>query len=73
MDVDIKRINELKINFDPSLQVKTNPVTIVRLYNTILLNPYFDITIIRKIHEMIKKYNYEIVPTYDLTVQVLAL
>lgn len=50
MDSSIRRINELRIDFDSRIKVKTNPVTIIRLYNTILLNPYFDITIIRKTH-----------------------
>lgn len=49
VDPDRKKIDELKIKIDPA-EIKTNPITIIRLYNTILLNPSFDITLIRRIH-----------------------
>lgn len=49
IDPDRKKIDELKIKIDPA-EIKTNPITIIRLYNTILLNPSFDITLIRRIH-----------------------
>jgi hypothetical protein len=48
-------------------------VTIIRLYNTVLLSPTFDPKKIYIVKDAIKYYSNQTIPSYDLSVQILAL
>lgn len=52
---------------------KKNPITIIRLYNTILMNPNFEPKSLHLIKGIIKNYIQETIPPYDLSVHFLAL
>ena len=52
---------------------KRKPITIIRLYNTVLMNPNFQPKSIHIIKDIIKFYLQETIPAYDLAVQLIAL
>jgi hypothetical protein len=55
------------------LEKQKNPITVIRLYNTILLNPHFEVKSFRRIQDILEFYIRAHVPFYDLAVQFLAL
>ena len=55
------------------MTLKADPLTIVRLYNTILLNPNFKPESYHLIKHVIRKYTRHCFPFYDLAVHFMAI
>lgn len=71
-DEDIKKIKLSNLQCGKDSRKKFS-VTVIRLYNTILMNPNLNPKSLHLVKDIIKHYIHETIPPYDLSVHFLAL